>query len=351
MGVFLGIRAVQAMRSRAKVRKQVGSLPSEILRMMFRPMSNQDLGKVMLVCKRLREVGEPLQSCRAVEARRIRALSSALPTEILRMIFRTMSNKDLGKVMLVCKRWREVGEPQWSWPLEHILSVGRRDLNMLGINRVRHADEITVENDGWENEELEELIHSVGKLEVVFLNMPGIDLTSLDPYLLAEIVTNKMDQVDLSHCKLTDHQLNTIFREIDERFELHVKISGVNLSNVDQDILAVGVNRLETAEMYKTQLTQQQMTSILTKAGRETKLVEVCLDSNTIERDPFLIPSIGPFGSLSVNQLVDQEIVQQAKLNIRSWYTRYDFDHNSNWTSYSAGNRIIAYVANQSLNP
>jgi len=346
--VFLATRAVQGRKSRALV----STLPTEILSMIFSTMSNQDLDNMMLVCKRWREVGEPLRSCRAVQARRIRGLVSALPTEILRMIFSKISNKDLGNVMLVCKRWIEVGETLWSWPLEHNLSVGRRDLNMLGINRVQCVEEITVEKDDWEQEELEELVKSVGRLDKVWnIDMPGINLSSLDPEALAEMVTNKkgeLTHVDMSHCKFTDHQLNEIFRTIDERFDFHLMITGVNLSNVNQDILAVGVNRLAAADMVQTKLTMQQVTNILTQAGRQTKLVEIFLDSNTIEGDPFLNSGISLSGACSTTQLVNKEVLRQARQNIGDLVLKYDFD-DTNWTSYRASGRIVAYVANQSI--
>ena len=85
---------------------------------------------------------------KVIQARKSRKLVrkqvATLPTEILRMVFRNFSNQDLGKVMLVCKRWRELGEVLWSWPSEHVLIVGRADLNMLDINRVRGFERITI---------------------------------------------------------------------------------------------------------------------------------------------------------------------------------------------------------------
>jgi len=287
---------------------------------------------------------------RAALARRSRAelrqLVSALPTEILRMIFSTISNKDLGKVMLVCKRWREVGEPLWSWSEDYPnLRVKRADLNMLGINRVQRIDEITVEKDEWEKEELDELFESVQRLpKVLVFNMPGIDLTAVDLEVLTEFVTNNNIEIfDMTNCKLTDHQLNEIFGEIDDRWELCLKISGVNLCNVDKDTLAVGVNRLSSAEMYQTQLTMQQVTSILTQAGRHTKLVQILMDSNTIVGDQ-LYSGISFFES-STTQLVDPEIVKQAKQNIYDLVLKYDYDFSRN--RFKAFQRMLVNVARQ----
>jgi len=256
------------------------------------------------------------------------------------MIFSTISNKDLGKVMLVCKRWREVGEPLWSWPEDYPnLRIGRADLNMLGINRVQRIDEITVEKDEWEKEELEELFDSVQRLpKVLVFNMPGIDLTAVDLEVLTEFVTNSCIEIfDMTNCKLTDHQLNKIFGEIDDRWDLCLKISGVNLCNVDKDTLAVGVNRLLSAEMYQTQLTMQQVTSILTQAGRHTKLEQILMDSNTIDGDH-------GFESFAT-QLVDPDIVEQAKQNIYDLILKYDYDFNRN--RYKAFQRILDNVARQ----
>ena len=42
-------------------------------------------------------------------------LTKQLPVEILKMLFQSLSLQDLSMVVLVCRRWREVGETPALW--------------------------------------------------------------------------------------------------------------------------------------------------------------------------------------------------------------------------------------------
>ena len=80
------------------------------------------------------------------------------------------------------------------------------------------------------------------------------------------------------------------------------------------------------------------MTALLRVAGVQTKLLNLYLDSNTIEGDPILHRVDG--------DAVDQEIVSQAKKNIKNMKLKYDFDNNSQWSTYKSG-KIVCYVTGQ----
>ena len=117
---------------------------------------------------------------------RHQAIVSALPTEILRMIFGMLSNQDLSKVVLVNKRWKEVGEVLWTWEMLHL---GRGDVDMLGIARVGHVEDITILDDDWEKDELEKVFQAVLDLpKLLDISVKGISLTSVDCELLVNLV-------------------------------------------------------------------------------------------------------------------------------------------------------------------
>ena len=261
-----------------------------------------------------------------------------LPPEIMMKIFEMLNNKDLSNAVSVCSRWRDMGECLWNW--DDILVVEKVDLDMLEIKRVEHVEEMWIEyDDDWSGEELDKLFETLSNLsKLTYLNMDGIQLTTSDPSLLVDAVI-ATNAVDLSMCELTDEQLNRMFEAIDETTELETLIlKGVNLSAVDQDILAAGVNKLESANLYETQLDEEQITALLMEAGRQTSLRFLCLDSNTIDGDPFLhrVPGVA----------VDKEVVRLAKLNIGTLNLKYDFENNSQWSTYQAG-KIVCYVTGQ----
>lgn len=53
-----------------------------------------------------------------------------LPTEMLLYIFELLSYKDLKIVMLVCRRWREIGDIQKLWSVLPVI-VNRRNISMI----------------------------------------------------------------------------------------------------------------------------------------------------------------------------------------------------------------------------
>jgi len=260
-----------------------------------------------------------------------------LPPEILMKIFSMLNNKDLGNVVSVCSRWKEVGECLWSWD---ILSIAKHEIEMMGIKRVEHVEELLLEYDeDWSEEELTKLFESVTRLpKLSYLAVDGISLTSSSPSLFVEAVVN-IASVDLSFCELTVDQLNMLFDEIDENVQLkYLEMKGVDLSFVNMYSLAAGVNQLEFANLFQTQLSMEQVTALLRESGMQTNLIHLDLDSNTIEGDPILHRVDG--------DAVDQELVKKAKKKIRNINLKYDFDNNPQWSTYKAG-KIVCYVTGQ----
>jgi len=260
-----------------------------------------------------------------------------LPPEILMKIFSMLNNKDLGNVVSVCSRWRDVGECLWSWD---ILMIAKNDIEMMGIKRVEHVEKLLLEYDeDWSEDELSKLFESMTRLpKLSYLAVDGISLTSLSPSLFVEAVVN-IASVDLSFCELTVDQLNMLFDEIDENVELkYLEMKGVDMSFVNMYSLAAGVNQLEFANLFQTQLSMQQVTALLRESGRQTNLIHLDLDSNTIEGDPILHRVDG--------DAVDQELVKKAKTKIRNINLKYDFDNNPQWSTYKAG-KIVCYVTGQ----
>jgi len=260
-----------------------------------------------------------------------------LPPEILMKIFSMLNNKDLGNVVSVCSRWRDVGECLWSWD---ILVIAKNEIEMMRIKRVEHVEDLLLEYDeDWSEEELTKLFESISRLpKLSSLSVDGISLTSLSPSLLVEAVMN-IASVDLSFCELSVDQLNMLFDEIDENVQLkYLEMKGVDMSCVNMYSLAAGVNQLDFANLFQTQLSMEQVTALLRESGMQTNLIHLDLDSNTIEGDPILHRVDG--------DAVDPELVKKAKKNINNINLKYDFDNNPHWSTYKAG-KIVCYVTGQ----
>ena len=224
-----------------------------------------------------------------------------LPPEILMKIFSMLDNKDLGKVLRVCTQWRDVGECLWNW---HILVIGRDDLDMMGIKRVEHVEELMVENDDeWSEKDLIHLFESLTTRlkKITYLGIFEISLSSLCPRLFVEAVMD-ISFVGLSSCELTMDQMNMLLDKIDENSKLKsLAMGGVDMSHVDPNLLAVGVNQLEFVHLYGTQLTVEQVTALLRVAGDQTKLHSLFLEGVS-------------------GKVVDPEILEKAKDKIERTY-------------------------------
>lgn len=261
---------------------------------------------------------------------------SNLPTEILIMIFKMLDNAALANVVSVCSRWRELGEGLWKWGT---VGIDRSELIMLGIKRLEHVKDIMIEIDDWSEEELVMLFEALKKLsKLTYLDMWGVSLKTLDPNLFAQVVTN-IEEVIISKCELTESQLNLMFGVIGKSSKLEsLQMEGVDSSLVDAETLAAGVNQLKSVNLYKTQLGVQQVTELLREAGKQTTLLELFLDSNRIDGDPFLHRVDG--------ERVNEDIVEKAKQNIGELHLNYCFEFNSQWSTFRAGS-ITCYVTSQ----
>ena len=262
---------------------------------------------------------------------------SNLPTEILIMIFKMLDNAALANVVSVCSRWRDLGEGLWKWGT---LGIDRSELDMLGIKRVEHVKDIMIEIDDWSEEELVMLFEALKKLsKLTYLDMERVSLKLLDPNVFVEVVTNKKE-VMISKCELTECQLNLMFGAIGKSSKLEsLRLVGVDLSLVDAEKLAAGVNHLKSVNLYNAQLGVHQVTELLREAGKRTMLDDLFLDINRKDGDPFLHRVVDL-------ERVNEDIVEKAKLNIGDLYWNYCFEFNAQWSTFRAGS-ITVFVTSR----
>ena len=137
------------------------------------------------------------------------------------------------------------------------------------------------------------------QLKVV--NLAKNVLTSVDADLLGQAV-NQLEEVDLYDTKLTTQQAEKVLEAVITNSKLKVlNMQNNNLSLVDADILAKAVNKLESVEMYNTDLTGQQITEVLSRSLVTTSLSHIAMGSGQ-------------------GQGFDRELLKQAKKVIRQLY-------------------------------
>ena len=174
-----------------------------------------------------------------------------LPTEMLLYIFEMLSYKDLKIVMLVCRRWREIGEIQQLWSSLPVI-VNRRNISvmpdilstrrMLGLKKLRIETKLS------------------DKLSQTIVRLREFELSDRND-----------EQTIIS-------VLNVICSGGGQGMIL--RLNNKNISGVDPKLLARAVTKLETLQLSSTKLTQQQIVAILTSLSDGSKMTTLDISFN-----------------------------------------------------------------------
>jgi len=232
-----------------------------------------------------------------------------LPTEILLYIFEKLSYRDLKMVMLVCSRWREIGEIPRLWSsfpvivksrnmsvIPEILSMRRmQGLKKLMIETklseevsqtiVRHPGLCEFEMSQRYNEQT---IISVIKVicskvcQGIILKLNNKNISGIDAVLLVGAVT-KLETLEISNTKLTQQQIVAILTVVSEgRKMTKLDINSNNMSGVDPELLAKTVTKTKIFNVGDTNLTQQQAEAILTAVSESKTVMELDIAFNNL---------------------------------------------------------------------
>ena len=240
-----------------------------------------------------------------------------LPVEMLLGIFELVSYKDLKNVVLVCRRWREIGETPRFWS-SFPAKVKTRNMSvmseMLSSRRMKQLKKLTIESTLSEEvshtimnhpvlrefklSEEEEPQTIISVLNVIcsrgykgtVLDMSENDMFDIDPELLAKVVT-KLQKLEINCTELTLQQAAAIFTAVSEESTMiELDISDNDLSGVDPELLAKAVNNLTTLYIENTNLTLQQTEAILTAVSEGSKMIKLNIVENNMSGvDPGLL--------------------------------------------------------------
>ena len=233
-------------------------------------------------------------------------MANILPAEMLEKIFCLLPPRDLKTAVLVCRRWREVGEEPglWAWAF---LRLAREDLSLQEALDTRRLQAVR----RWRVEDLEEKLLQ-GLLELRGLKELEIKLDSrtsrmslVDLGLLARVVS-RMEKVKIFPRSLGSKQATqAIFEAINDSAIIRkVKISGNNLSRVEAGLLARCVCKLEEAELSVTFITPQQAEDIF---------ISICQDGSKLRKLTIVNKSVSTVNSTLMAKAISK--LEEVNLN------------------------------------
>ena len=142
------------------------------------------------------------------------ATVQSLPAEVLENIFKLLEPSDLKSAVLVCQRWRDIGDTAKLWTWVHYEVDRRNLLNMpqvLALWRLKNTKMLVVRSVS------EELIRAIIKdtqIKNVDLRDADPSLSNLDPELLISLIL-KMNEVSFDISSLSDIQKNGIKKTLE----------------------------------------------------------------------------------------------------------------------------------------
>ena len=265
-----------------------------------------------------------------------------LPPELLHLIFRQLPLLHLKTALLVCSRWRQVGQAPGLWR-DVNLRVTTENISLmpevLAARRFLAVKEITVEDVG--KVEDEERVEDANKVLLAIcqhkgvkkVNLLGTDLTTVESGLLTRLLTG-LEWVEVEEAKMTTRQLEALLEALDGQTKLRkLSFSKMDLTAVDPALLAQAINRLESAGLSSAKLTKIQSEAIhVHMANEDTKLRTFSAPCDTVPLDVKvrawnkLERFIGRMPGPTADALLAQSLVQ-TKLN-RAIITisKLDFD-------------------------
>ena len=149
-----------------------------------------------------------------------------LPTEMLLYIFELLSYRDLKIVMLVCRRWREIGEIQRLWSSFPVI-VNTRNMSLipeiLSMRRMQGLNKLRIET------KLSE------KVSETILSHPGLREFELSERNYEETIISVLDVICSQGCQ-----------------GMILKLNHKNISSVDTELLAGAMTKLDSLEISNT---------------------------------------------------------------------------------------------------
>ena len=208
----------------------------------------------------------------------------SIPVEILSHIFFLLPLSDLLAVLLVCRRWLEIGEHPAYWK-EITLDISTNNIkNLTKILDIKRLSSIQFDSDCQISEDN---LKQITLSNIISLSTCCNDLSHVSQIQLTDCIYS-MEKVNMNNTILEDEQLISIFAVPTENHMnlTELCMSNQDLSNIPIRTISTTLCRLKTADIYDTQLTEPQLLCFFTEMSKDTNLVFLNISFSNLSAVP-----------------------------------------------------------------
>ena len=284
------------------------TVPAEMLERIFRLLPHRDLKAVVLVCRRWKQVGEAPRLWawvvltvtvenisympKVLEARRLQAVKELVLTHIgedEKLLKAVVEHQGLKKLEFVCENLGGLEQPEQLWP------IVQPSVRLLG-QAVARMEVVTVMEPSvltsWQEQQIFKAI-ALGETKLTKLHIDFEDnpLSSVEPGILARAL-GEIKEVRLPYALLEEVQIEKILDSIIEGCKIkRLDVEGNILENLDPQLLAKAVCKLEAANLNDTDLTTPQIKTIFTAifSDENIPLKDLNIGENEVHVKPELL--------------------------------------------------------------
>jgi len=228
----------------------------------------------------------------------MRAKMSDLPNELVRDIFLLLSLEDRKSAVLVCRRFRNVGEDPVLWKFSVIKITCGEDIQKLSHRRILNVQKISVYPFyDWNPQQLEELFQATLELPKLkqIQSLCDMDVRSVNPQLLGKAVSRL--EVIILHgvfMATTNDQMREIFSQMAENGLTKKRLTLRNIDfrplELDSGVLAKAMTRSEKLVIGSVSIRSDQTQKLFESMVENNQLKDVDFSSthlNTVTKEMF----------------------------------------------------------------
>ena len=218
-------------------------------------------------------------------------LAKMLPNEILEKVLGCLSHNDLKRALLVCRRWREVGQSWrlWTWAQFRLDERDLEDpswpqpLKKLEVTRLQ-AGGLTL-SEGFQKEEnvvdrVIEFLQAVAEsVDLKKMCLTRVDLSAIPTKLFARALS-RVEELVLQSTSISSDQSTALFTEMLTLRSLH--LDAVNLSEISTELLMKGVNNLRELSIDGDFVKLDQSHAVLSSIATTANLRKLTLSNSNL---------------------------------------------------------------------